>query len=143
MNGIAVAVIVKQQDLIHILTKLRNRLLTCSRIFPIGSKIVSLSHLKYLIENVSKDKHLLTNYDIEPKDRQNYLSAEKICSENTIKCLIEYVPGSEATVIYLKAMQSVKLAFLDVGNIQSTERIYRMWNAVFLFRAWRSWLIGC
>lgn len=128
------------QDIIHILTKLRNRLLMCSRVYPIGYKIVSLSHLKYLIENVSKDKHLLTSYDIEPKDRQNYVSAEKICSDNTIKCLIDYVPGSEATVLYLKAMRGVQLAFLD-GNLQSTERIYHMWSAVFLFRAWRSWLL--
>lgn len=129
------------QDTIHIITKLRNRLLTCSRIYPIGLNIVSKSHLQYLIENISKDKHLLTSYDIEPKDKQNYLSAEKICSENTIKCLIEYVPGSEATVTYLKAMRGVLLAFSD-DNLHSTERIYQIWKAVFLFRAWRSWLLN-
>lgn len=48
------------QDTIHILTILRNRILTCLRIYPIGFNIVSKSHLKYLIENVSKDKHMLT-----------------------------------------------------------------------------------
>lgn len=129
------------QDTVHILTKLRNRLLTYSRIFPIGSTIVSLSYIKYLIENVSKDKHLLTSYDIEPKDRQNFASAEKLCSEKTMKCLMDYVPGSEATVIYLKAMRNILSAYSDI-SLQSTERIYRMWSAVFLFRGWRSWLLN-
>lgn len=128
------------QDTTHILTKLRNRLLTSSRIFPIGNKIVSLTHLKYLIENVSKDKHLLTMSDINPKDRQNYPSADKICSNSVIKCLVEFVPGCEATVLYLKAMRNLIIAYLDVYNINSSELIYRMWCAVFFFRAWRSWL---
>lgn len=129
------------QDTVHILTKLRNRLLTCSRIFPIGFWIVSMSHVKYLIENVSKDKHLLTIHDIEPKDRQNYLSAEKISSEKSIQCLIDYVPGSDATVLYLKAMQCIRLAFLD-EDLQSKDRIYNIWRAVFIFRAWRSWIVN-
>lgn len=129
------------QDTVHILTKLRNRLLTCSRIFPIGFWVVSMSHLKYLIENVSKDKHLLSFHDIEPNDRQNYPSAEKICSGKTIQCLIDYVPGSDATVTYLKAMQSIRLSYLD-SDLNSKERVYHIWKAVFFFRAWRSWILS-
>lgn len=129
------------QDTVHILTKLRNRLLTCSRIFPLGFCVISVSHLKYLIEKVSKDKHLLTIYDIDPSDRQNYLSAEKICSDNSAKCLNDYVPGSEATVLYIKAMRGVLLSFLE-NNLQSNERIYHIWSALFFFRAWRSWLLN-
>lgn len=129
------------QDIIHILTKLRNRLLTFSRIFPIGDKIIWQSHLKYLLENISKDKHLMTRSDIEPKDRQNSLSAEKICSKNTTQCLLDYVPGSEGTAIYLKATRSLFDAFMDV-NLNPKERIYLMWYSVFFFRAWRSWLIN-
>lgn len=128
------------QDLFHILTKLRNILLKCSRILPIGNKIVSSSHLKYLIEIVSKDKHRLTRYDIEPKDRQNVLSAEKICTENVMECLSNYVPGSEGTIIFLKAMRSVFVAFSD-DEMRSSERIYHIWYAVFFFRAWRSWIV--
>lgn len=121
------------QDNVHILKKLRNRLLKCSRIFPIGFCIVSMSHLKYLIGNISKDKHLLTSYDLDPTDRQNYLSAEKICSENSVKCLAEYVPGSEATVLYLSAMNGVLLAFLN-DDLHSKERIYHIWKSVFFSR---------
>lgn len=128
------------QDIIHILTKLRNRLLTYSRVFPIGNKIISQSHLKYLLENVSKDKHLMTFSDIEPKDRQNSLSAEKICSKNSIQCLLDYVPGSEGTATYLRATRNLFDAFMD--DLNSKERIYLMWYSVFFFRAWRSWLIS-
>lgn len=128
------------QDLFHILTKLRNLLLKCSRIIPVGNKIVSSTHLKYLIENVSKDKHMLTGYDIEPKDRQNVTSAEKICSKNVMECLSKYVPGSEATVIFLRAMRYACEAFSE-SNIGSSQRIYYMWYTVFFFRAWRSWIV--
>lgn len=128
------------QDLFHILTKLRNLLLKCSRVIPIGNKIVSSTYLKYLIESVSKDKHKLTRYDVEPKDRQNVLSAEKICAYNVMECLSKYVPGSEGTVIFLRARRYACEAFSE-SNLNSSERIYYMWYSVFFFRAWRSWII--
>lgn len=129
------------QDIIHIITKSRNRALLCSRLFPIGNKIISSTHLKYLIQHVSKDKHLLTYSDIEPKDRQNFLSAEKICSEKTIRCLSDYVPESEGTVLYLKMMRSVLNSLSDT-DITSEERVYQIWYGVFFCRAWRSWLLN-
>lgn len=129
------------QDVPHIIGKLRNRKLNFSRIFPFGNKIISASFLKYLIEHVSKDKHLLNRSDIEPKDRQNFLSAQKICSEKTMQCLTDYVPGCEGTVLYLKAMNNILTAFLNI-NITSEERVFLMWYAVFFFRAWRSWILN-
>lgn len=129
------------QDSTHIVTKARSSILKCSRMYPIGNKIISSSHLKYLIENVSKDKHLLTRTDIEPKDRQNFLSAQKMCSENTTQCLMNYVPGSEGTVIYLNAVRNVITAFMNY-NIKSADRIYLIWYSVFFFRGWRSWLMN-
>lgn len=129
------------QDYVHIITKMRNRILSYSRIFPIGNRIISFSHLKYLIDHLSKDKHLLTNTDIEPKDRQNFPSAEKLCSENTIKCLLEHVPGSEGTAAYLKVMRNVLNAFQKT-DATSEERIYSIWYACFFCRAWRSWILN-
>lgn len=118
------------QDYVYIITKARNRVLTCSRLFPIGRKIISSTHLKYLIKHVSKDKHLLTYSDLEPKDKQNFLSAEKICSEKTLKCLSDYVPESEGTIMYLRMMRRVLNAFSDT-EISSQERIYQIWYGVF------------
>lgn len=120
------------QDVTHIITKLRNRLITYSRIYPIGKNIISSSHLKTLVDTVSKDKHLLVRSDLEPKDRQNFLSAEKLCSKKVRQALIDYVPGSEGTVIYLKAMNAVLNAYMNI-KIKSTERIFLMWYSVFFF----------
>lgn len=81
------------QDITHIGTKCRARVLKTSRVTPIGQKIILVTHLTYLLNNVSKDKHLLTNYDVEPKDKQNFHSVEKICSERVQSSLLQYVPG--------------------------------------------------
>ncbi len=129
------------QDVVHIITKSRNRMLTSSRLFPIGNKIISSTHLKYLIQHISKDKHLLTYSDIEPKDRQNFLSADKICSVRTIQCLSDYVPESQGTIIYLKMMRSILNSFIAT-EMTSKMRVFEIWYALFFCRAWRSWLLN-
>lgn len=101
------------QDMIHLLTKLRNRILRPTALLPFGNGSVSKTFLKILIDSISKDKHCLTHSDIDPKDRQNALSASKICNTNTRDCLTNYVPGSQVTVLYLKMMSSVTESMLD------------------------------
>lgn len=128
------------QDIVHIGTKCRNRLLKSSRMTPIGRKVISTAHLMYLIKTVSKDKHLLTRYDIEPKDRQNFNSVEKICSEKVCDSLLKYVPGCEGTAMFLKCLNYTLYSYLDTTMI-SAERIYKNWYGLFFFRVWRSWLI--
>lgn len=86
------------QDTIHIATKLRNRLLKPSILLPFGNKLISVSHLKILINIVSKDKHLLSLSDIEPKDKMNFESANKISQEYVQKLLLNHIPDSEGTV---------------------------------------------
>lgn len=129
------------QDYWHVITKCRNRILKTSRLTQIGNKIISTSHLKYLIDNLSKDKHGLTITDINPKDRQNCPSAEKMCSTKTIACLLEFVPGSEGTAMYLKAMNYFLCSYSD-ATLNSSERVYRIWYSLFFFRGWRSWLVN-
>lgn len=80
-------------------TKCRNRILKTSRGTPIGQKIITVAHLQYLMRVVSKDKHQLTPSDVDPKDRQNFLSVEKICAERVTSCLTSTVPGSERTAL--------------------------------------------
>lgn len=129
------------QDMIHLLTKLRNRLLRATAMLPFGNGNVSKTFFKALIDTVSKDKHCLTETDIDPKDRQNSLSASKMCNTNTQQCLLEYVPGSKPTVLYLRMMQSVTDSMLD-PNLTIKEKIAKMWYGVFVVRIWRSWLSG-
>lgn len=128
------------QDTTHIGSKARNRVLKVSRVTPIGSKLVSITHVNYLIEHISKDKHLLTPHDVQPKDRQNFHSVEKLCAPIVLSCLEKYVPDSEGTALFLKALNFAIYSYLD-KNMTTADRIYKIWYAIFFFRVWRSWLI--
>lgn len=128
------------QDIIHIGAKARNRLLKTSRVTPIGQKIIAAAHLFYLLRTVSKDKHLLTVSDINPKDRQNFQSVEKICSAKVISHLKSSVPGSEGTTMFLQSLNYCLNSFLD-RSMNSADRVYKHWYGLFFFRAWRSWIV--
>lgn len=73
------------QDTVHIGTKFRNRLLAAPITITLGNSVVSLSHLKILLNNVPKDIHGLTMKDICPDDHQNYGSLEKMM-KHSFKC---------------------------------------------------------
>lgn len=53
------------QDTVHIGTKMKTRFLKPNVFLPMGSKIVSPEHIKKLIKQFSKDKHLLCDSDLE------------------------------------------------------------------------------
>lgn len=127
------------QDLIHLATKLRNRLLKTSILLPMGSKQVSITHLKLLIRTIGKEIHGLVQSDICPQDRQNYISFEKITHDRVLKALEENIPDSEATVMYLKLSKNMIQAFNDV-DMEPLKRVYLIWHALIYFRAWRKWI---
>lgn len=58
------------QDILHIGTKLRNRLL--NRQLKFGSHIISMAHLEKIINEVHKTEHGLAENTINLKDRQNF-----------------------------------------------------------------------
>lgn len=126
------------QDTVHIATKLRTRLLKKNIVLPMGNFFASPDHLKSLIEDFSKDKHLLSLSDLKPEDKMNFSAAEKICSLQVIK-LLESVPDSQGTRAYLKIMHLSIASFLDTGSDIKT-RIYNIWYAVFFLRIWRNWI---
>lgn len=127
------------QDTMHIGTKIRNRLLKDKVVLPMGNKFVSISHLKTLLENVSKDVHRLVRSDICPKDRQNFSSLEKIIDKRVIEALENHVSDSQATVMFLRLTASITSSYLD-EQITPTERIFRIWYAVYFLRAWRKFI---
>lgn len=127
------------QDPTHIGTKLRNRLLKPSIVLPLGNKQISLAHLKILLKRCPKLIHGLTISDIDPKDRQNYSSYEKITSIRVRNALLEHLVGSEGTVKYLEKCNQITSSFLQY-DLMPLERVYRIFNAVFFFRIWRSWI---
>lgn len=127
------------QDIMHIVAKHRNRILKSGVVLPMGKKIVSLSHLKILINNFSKDWHGLVLSDVCPDDRQNIQSIEKIMNVKVLKALSDFIVDSEATVMYLKIGKNVFNAFYD-DALSPKERIYLMFHACYFFRAWKMWI---
>lgn len=83
--------------------------------------------------------HGLTISDIDPKDRQNYSSYEKITSIRVRNALSEHFVGSEATVKYLEKCDQITSSFMQ-DDLMPLDRVYRIFNAVFFFRIWSSWL---
>lgn len=124
------------QDIVHIGTKLRNRLLKPSILLRIGSKIASVSHLKILLNLVSKDVHGLVYSDICPDDRQNYDSLKKIMQSNVREALHEHIFDSEATVEYIRICSEITSSLYE-GDLSPIERIIRIWRATFFLRVWR------
>lgn len=129
------------QDSTHIGTKLRNRLLKASIYLPFGEYIISKSHLTYLVENVSKDQHGLTESDVDPKDRQNFRSFQKISSENVCKALKKHVPDSDGTIMYLTLCREITSSYMD-SSLEPLDRIDKIWYSLFILRAWRLWIVN-
>lgn len=128
------------QDTVHIGTKLRNRLLIASIVLVLGQLLISVTHLKILINDVPKEVHGLTINDICPDDRQNYGSLEKIMQSRVLDALAEHVVGSEGTILYLELCAKVTSSLCD-DDLDPLERIYRLEFAKFVFRAWRKWIL--
>lgn len=129
------------QDTIHIGTKLRNRLLKPSIVLPMGNKQVSVTHLKLLLKNVSKNIHGLVRHDISPDDRQNYGSLEKVMKPRVLDAMASHIIDSEATVLFLKLCWNITSSFREV-QISPIERIQRIWYGLYFLRIWREWIKG-
>lgn len=128
------------QDTVHIGTKLRNLLLKPSVLLPMGTKQVSVSHLKVLIKKIPKDIHGIVMSDICPVDRQNYASLEKLMKARVLESMQQNIVDSEATVMYLKLCKSITSSFSEY-DLTPLERIYRIWHALFYLRIWRKWIM--
>ncbi|CAH1111609.1 unnamed protein product [Psylliodes chrysocephalus] len=67
------------QDIVHILTKLKVRLLNLAVTLHMGNYIAGNNHLQALARDVSKDQHLLTATDLKGEDKMNFEAVEKMC----------------------------------------------------------------
>lgn len=135
----ALAGICFTQGTVHIGTKWRIRLLSASILLPIGKALISISHLKQLINNVEKAEHGIVMKDICPDDRQNYASLEKIMQPRVLDSLSKHVVGSDGTVMYLKLCEKITSS-MTAEDLSPLERIYKIWYATYFLRIWRKWL---
>lgn len=122
------------QDTVHVGTKLRNRLLVPSILLPLGNRLISVTHLKLIINNAPKEDHGLVMKDICPDDRQNFGSLEKIMAQRVSDALKTHVRGCEGTLVYIKLCANITSSLCD-DNIQPLDRIYRIWFATYFLRA--------
>lgn len=127
------------QDVVHIGTKLRNRLLNLSIVLHIGNRIASVAHLKILLNSVQKDVHGLVYSDICPDDRQNYASLEKIMHQRVRDALKIHVIGSEGLIEYIRICDEITSSLYEV-NLPPSERIFRLWRSTFFLRACRLYI---
>ncbi|KAF5307705.1 hypothetical protein FQR65_LT18364 [Abscondita terminalis] len=124
------------QDTVHILTKLRTRILKRGVILPMGKFTANVKHLQKLIQHQTKDKHFITKSDLIPEDKMNYESARRMCDEKAMHLLNE-IPDSAGTNIYLKMMNFLIKSFID-KDVTLSERLYAIWYTIFFLRLWRT-----
>lgn len=127
------------QDMIHIATKLRNRLLNTSIFLQMGNMVVTVAHIIMILSIVPKGDHGLVRTDICPEDRQNYSSFVKITEQRVLQSLENHIPDSKATVMYLFLCKQISSSFL-AEDLEAIERVYRIWYAVYFLRCWRQFI---
>ena len=129
------------QDIIHLLAKLRTRLIIPSNIISIGTEVACRGHLTEVLKKFPKARHGLTHRAIDDKDKQNYTSIGllvKPCVESCLKELDTTVK-TYGTVVYLTFMRDIRDSFFD-KSLSPLRRIYLIWKSVYFARIWRSWL---
>lgn len=127
------------QDMTHVATKLRNRLLR-SKEMVMGRKNVSIKPLMSLLEHVQKSVHGITKSDICPQDRQNFGAYMKITNNRVIDALKKSIPDSDAIVHFLTMCHNITSSYLD-HEIAPLERVFRIFRSIYFLRMWRNDLI--
>lgn len=130
------------QDPPHIATKLRNWFLKTKGLknaknIPFGTKFyIDAGHVQFLLETESKAKHLLTRTALNPIDRQNYNSAQRICHKRVTDLLSSKVRNSDATIKFLEILRNQIDAFED-ESLSPLVRVEKLWYSLFMVRLWR------
>lgn len=124
------------QDIIHIGTKLRNRLLNMLITLVIGTRVASVTHLKMLINVVPKSVHGLVYSDICPDDRQNFDSLDRIMQPKIRDALGQHIIGSEGTIEYIRICSEITASLLE-DDMLPLDRIFNLWRSTYFLRAWR------
>lgn len=127
------------QDIVHLCTKARNRLLKPNINLPMGKMKVSIDHLRQLVKHVQKSVHALTYSDVFPIDRMNYTSFEKIVHDRVINALRERVPNSDATIQYLNTFRDIGNSFL-LFDLNPLDRVFLIYRGLYFLRFWRQYI---
>lgn len=121
------------QDSPHLVTKIRNRLLSVTANLSINNDNIDINHLLQIIENHPKLEHNLVRSDILPHDKQNYSSCLKITSDDVLTLLNQM--NNKATYIYLYLLKLIILAYVQ-SDTEILSRLYFGWVVTFAYRMW-------
>ncbi|CAF4367766.1 unnamed protein product [Rotaria magnacalcarata] len=123
------------QDGIHLVTKIRNRLLSETANMSLNNEKIDVNYLFYIIQNYPKIDHNLVKSDIFPRDRQNYSSCLKITSDGVLNLLKHR--NTLATCVYLYLLKLVILTYVKTDT-DILARLYYGWIVTLSYRMWWS-----
>ncbi|XP_058449367.1 uncharacterized protein LOC131429319 [Malaya genurostris] len=124
------------QDTVHLVNKLRHSLVNPKKQMLLGTYAVSSNIIRKMIEQGDKVIHKMNPSDLNPADKMKFDPTLKMMSPNLIEHLLEVVPESMGTVVYLKIMRMIYISFSE-EELSPNERICTIWTALFFLRAWR------
>lgn len=130
------------QDPTHVATKGRNRFLRQHKPLRMGDCTCSLEHLKYLLRNIPKTEHGLSEGDIDANDRMKFLHVQNLLAPRVLYCLDKYVSkehDTRGTIIYFELLRNIIDSFTST-EILAEKRIYILWESIIFFRIWKGWV---
>lgn len=83
------------QDYVHNGKKLINPLLSSVRCLQLGEDVCLLQYVGHVYNRFTADEHGLRQEDIDRRDRQNWASTQRLCSEKIRVCLKRIREGDD------------------------------------------------
>ena len=105
-------------------TKWRNRLLSSTAQLCIGEQTITIEHLQDIIERreYTKLDHNLIRTDLNPKDRQNYRSCERLASDDVLN-LLKINTNTQGTFVYLRLLRLIIIAYIEQATPLKTRKL--------------------
>ena len=128
------------QDTVDLGVKLKARLLTLSQVLPMAKYSALSSHLHLLQAMYRKNQHLCLK-DLDHQDRQNFEAVNRIINPNLL-ALLDSIPDSQDTRLYLQMMKSIVESYLDCQSSRLCG-IEEAWFALSFAKHWRQWIVCC
>jgi len=118
------------QDATHLVTKLRNRLLSTTAELRVGDTRITIEHLQQILDDreLTKLDHGLTQTDLKPSDRQNFRSCLRITNSYVLN-LLARDDNADGTHMYLKLIK-----FIITSYIEPTTSIEERMLQLLLFK---------
>lgn len=112
------------QDATHLVTKWRNRLLSSTAQLCIGEQIITIQHLQDIIDSdqFTKLDHNLIQTDLNPRDRQNYQSCERLASDDVLN-LLKMNANTQGTFVYLQLLRLIIIAYIEPTTTLKTRKL--------------------